>query len=169
MTEQWRAVPGWEGYYEVSDLGNTKALARSVPGRPGVLINRRERNLTQQVTPDGYRVVTFTRANRRTEMRVHRIVLSAFVDPCPGGMEGCHNDGDKANNRLDNLRWDTRSANTRDKVRHGAHPMASKTHCKHGHPFNEINTYHVPSGGRQCRTCRLAAKRRSNNRKRNAA
>lgn len=169
MSEQWRDVPGWEGFYAVSDLGRVKSLARSVPGRPGVLINRRERELTPTVNRDGYHVVWLTRANRRTEFRLHRLVLAAFVGSCPEGQEGCHNDGDKANNALSNLRWDTRSANTLDKVRHGAHPMASKTHCKNGHPFSELNTYHVPTGGRQCRTCRAAAKRRSNDRRKAAA
>jgi WhiB family redox-sensing transcriptional regulator len=33
------------------------------------------------------------------------------------------------------------------------HPQASKTHCKHGHPFNAANTYYTPDGRRRCRTC----------------
>lgn len=52
---------------------------------------------------------------------VHRLVLEWFVGPCPEGMEACHNDGDSTNNRLDNLRWDTRKANIIDSVKHGTH------------------------------------------------
>ena len=33
------------------------------------------------------------------------------------------------------------------------HPQASKTHCKHGHPFNAENTYYTPDGRRRCRIC----------------
>jgi hypothetical protein len=50
---------------------------------------------------------------------VHRLVLEAFVGPCPAGMEACHNNGVRTDNRLENLRWDTRSANCRDRIRHG--------------------------------------------------
>lgn len=53
-------------------------------------------------------------------------MLTAFVGPCPDGMEGCHNDGDPHNNRLDNLRWDTRANNARDAIRHGTHPWLKK-------------------------------------------
>lgn len=50
---------------------------------------------------------------------MHRLVLEAFVGPCPIGMEACHNDGDTSNNQVDNLRWDTRSSNHMDKEKHG--------------------------------------------------
>lgn len=51
---------------------------------------------------------------------VQRLVLLSFVGPCPEGMEACHfPDRDQKNCRLDNLRWDTRSANQMDKVAHG--------------------------------------------------
>src|SRR5262245_28162285 len=50
---------------------------------------------------------------------VHRLVLEAFVGPCPPGQTACHNDGDTANNALGNLRWDTRTENMADKKKHG--------------------------------------------------
>lgn len=57
------------------------------------------------------------------------------------------------------LRAGTRSDNMRDKVARGRDFNAKKTECIHGHPFNEINTYMTPDGRRNCRTCRLIAKR----------
>lgn len=60
--------------------------------------------------------------------KVHAIVLEAFVGPCPTGMEGCHEDGDPANPRLDNLRWDTRKGNMADARRHGTISCGSKRH-----------------------------------------
>ncbi len=52
---------------------------------------------------------------------VHRLVLLTYVGPCPEGMEACHNDGDKSNNHVSNLRWDTRKNNHKDKKLHGTH------------------------------------------------
>lgn len=78
----------------------------------------------------GYRSVVFQRdkTGKRVSKLVHRIVLEAFVGPCPDGMEGCHGpDSDKSNNRLSNLRWDTRTENNRDCEREGNHsPKRSK-------------------------------------------
>jgi hypothetical protein len=59
---------------------------------------------------------------------VHRVVLEAFVGPCPEGMECCHRDGNKKNNALGNIRWDTPSANTYDKYGYGKMVCGSRTH-----------------------------------------
>lgn len=53
------------------------------------------------------------------ERSVHRMVLEAFVGPCPEGMEACHGDGNASNNSLSNLRWDTHKSNMDDRNRHG--------------------------------------------------
>lgn len=50
---------------------------------------------------------------------IHRLVLLAFVGPCPEGMQGCHRNDDRRDNRLENLRWDTDSANKTDRVLNG--------------------------------------------------
>jgi hypothetical protein len=50
---------------------------------------------------------------------VHRLVLEAFVCPCPDGKEACHKDGDPSNNRVENLYWGTHEENMADYVRHG--------------------------------------------------
>lgn len=66
-----------------------------------------------------YRSVNLHREGQKVTRRVHHLVLEAFVGPRPSGMVCCHYDGDPANNRLDNLRWDTPKANSDDKRRHG--------------------------------------------------
>jgi hypothetical protein len=55
---------------------------------------------------------------RRVTRYVSRLVLEAFAGPCPDGMECCHFNGDRLDNRPENLRWDTRTANTEDARRH---------------------------------------------------
>jgi HNH endonuclease len=60
---------------------------------------------------------------------VHRLVLEAFVGPCPPGMEACHDpDPNPANNRLENLRWDTHKANQQDMGKHGHSQRGEKMH-----------------------------------------
>ncbi len=63
--------------------------------------------------------MTLSRDGNVIAFRVHRLVLEAFVGLRPDGLECCHEDGDKTNNRLGNLRWDTKLANAADKKRHG--------------------------------------------------
>ena len=80
-------------------------------------------------TSDGIRmVVKLVNANGGKTFNVHRLVLTAFVGPCPEGMECCHSDGDHRNNRLDNLRWDTHSSNELDKLKHGTHNRGERNH-----------------------------------------
>jgi hypothetical protein len=63
---------------------------------------------------------------------LHRLILLAFVGPCPPGKECCHYDGDPANNRLENLRWDTRKSNAADRTRHGTMHMPVKRGSSNG-------------------------------------
>jgi len=58
------------------------------------------------------------------QKKIHRLVLETYVSPCPDGMESCHNNGIKVDNRLENLRWDTKSANIKEAVIQGDHPAA---------------------------------------------
>lgn len=114
MTERWLPVVGFEGLYEVSDLGRVRATSRRMgtTGEP----------LAANIDPQGYRAVGLRRPSHpRVQRRVHRIVAAAFIGPCPPGMEVCHSDGDKLNNQPSNLRYGTRSENIRDQVRHGTH------------------------------------------------
>ena len=163
MSEQWRAVPDWEGFYEVSDQGRVRSVDRIVPSRPGFTARRKGKVLRARVNTSGHLEVKLQRDGARRSVGVHRLVLTAFVGPCPEGMEACHADDDKSNNHLSNLRWDTRSANTYDKVRNGRHPMASRTHCPQGHAYTPENTYQPPGypKRRMCRACRTKSKRRA--------
>ncbi len=69
----------------------------------------------------GYKGVQLWKENKPTMKSIHRLLLETYVGPCPDGMEGCHNNGVRNDNRLDNLRWDTHSSNMQDAVRHGTH------------------------------------------------
>lgn len=137
MAEEWRDVPGWDGYM-VSDQGRVASI---LDGH------------TEKTT--GYRQVTLGGRRRKKTFRLHSLVLQTFVGPRPHGCGGLHNNGDPGDNRLANLRWGTQGENLRDAVRHGTHHNAKKTHCaKANHPLEGDNLYVNPtSGGRQCKQC----------------
>lgn len=151
----WLPVTGWEGYYEVSSEGEVRSLDRYVTLSNGGKRRYKGKRLSPGVNRHGYPTVALTRPGKRQTMKVHRMVLTAFVGPCPDGMEACHNNGDRGDARLANLRWDTPSNNQRDRRRHGTDHQVNKTHCPQGHEYTPENTKVIPSRptARYCRQC----------------
>jgi hypothetical protein len=149
----WLPVVGYEGKYEVSDDGRVRSLDRLARIRGGAYRPVSGRELKIQFRPPrGYPVVTLGHSDK---FYVHTLMLTAFVGPCPEGMEALHENDVADDNRWPgNLRWGTRSENKLDAVRNGIHPNAMKTHCKNNHELTPENTYvNATSGSRQCRTC----------------
>lgn len=106
MSENWRPVCGYEGLYEVSDVGNVR--------RNGVnlrLIRRR----------DGYLVVNLANSGRVKQIPVHRLVLKAFALHDPVRPFCNHRDGVRSNNRIENLEWVT----TRENAAHMCHVLGT--------------------------------------------
>lgn len=150
-SEEWRPVVGWEGLYEVSDQGRVRSLDRVVAfGAQQRLV--RGRILKGGKTVNGVPFVVLSNGEHVNRSR-HRLVLEAFVGPCPPGMEACHWNDIKTDNRLANLRWDTHAANGRDCVRNGNHKHANKTHCPRNHEYTPENTKRMKHGGRACMEC----------------
>lgn len=77
-------------------------------------------------------MVCLYKNKKRCPYYLHRLVLETYVGLCPKDMECCHNDGDKLNNCLSNLRWDTITENNRDTVRHGTHRFSVSNGEKNG-------------------------------------
>jgi hypothetical protein len=115
QSEQWRPVVGYEGLYEVSDLGRVRSVDRWVRSTFGSKQLRRGIVLTPN-TSGPYPTHKLSGDGRQKTHRVHRLVLEAFVGPRPEGMEARHfPDHSHANNRLDNLSWGTKKQNAADK------------------------------------------------------
>lgn len=120
MIEEWRDIIGYEGLYQVSDAGNVRALDRAIICK-GSNRTRIYKGRNMRATKDfyGYRRVTLCRAGNSKDLRVHNLVLAAFIGPRPDGHEACHNNGIRDDNRPANLRWDTRKGNASDRAKHG--------------------------------------------------
>lgn len=112
--ERWLPVVGYEGFYEISDRGRVKLLARIVysKGR-GPYVRRTAVTLARSLR-DGYPQITLHKSGHLRNRPIHQLVLEAFVGPRPRGTCCCHNNGIRHDNRLENLRWDTYSANQAD-------------------------------------------------------
>lgn len=154
-TERWLPVVGYEGYYEVSDLGRVRSLDRVIRYRTGRCEHRPGRVLKPWLTPGGRRSVHLYKNLKSSPTTIYSLVLAAFSGPRPVGQEACHNNGDKTDDRLVNLRWDTKSANTLDMVAHGVHHAARRTRCSRGHVLAEPNlvAFRLRRGERACLAC----------------
>lgn len=122
-TVEYREVSGFPGYRVGSDGSVWSQWAKITLGwRYGTkpILGKTWKRLRPGSHRTGHLMVMLC-PGRHTKF-VHRLVLEAFIGPCPEGMEACHNDGNCKNNCATNLRWDTSKANAADKIRHGVIP-----------------------------------------------
>lgn len=150
-TEKWLPVVGHEARYEVSSMGRVRNIPY-VDARGNV---RGQRIKRPAADTSGHIQAKLTQDGKGRLALVHRLVLEAFTGQCPVGMEGCHNNGDPADNRLSNLRWDTKSGNQQDAVAHGTHASTARDSCPVGHELAAPNltARHARDGKRSCWAC----------------
>ena len=110
--ERWEQIPNYEGWYDISDFGRVKRVKASM----GAVVGR---ILKQQINQHGYYMSHLSKKNEDRLLATHRLVILAFVGPCPDGKQVNHIDGDKTNNRVDNLEYVTPSENIRHAYRMG--------------------------------------------------
>lgn len=136
MSEQWVDIPGYEGFYQVSNLGRIKTVERYNPKRKRII----KECVRTPVAVHGYLYCELWKNGQHKRYAVHRIVATAFI-PNPGGKPQVnHLDGDKTNNSVGNLEWCTASENeyhayetelTHAYVRSGdKNPMYGKHHTE---------------------------------------
>jgi len=117
IAELWLPIQGWEGLYAVSDLGNVKSMPRMVQ-RGHHAMRIKGRTLRAGITADGYALVVLSRPEQRLSKLVHSLVANAFLPKPDGIVEVDHREPARADNRVTNLRWATRSQNNGN-GRHG--------------------------------------------------
>lgn len=171
-SEEWRPVVGLEEMFEVSSAGRVRSLPRRVYAGPSRTRLSPGRMLSIYMG-DRYATVNLKYDAKQHLTYVHRLVAAAFIGPCPDGMEVCHNDGDRLNARVENLRYDTHSANMLDRREHGtAFRRRNQPECFRGHPYTDGSFYIDSfSGKRVCLVCdsERQARRRAAERDRTGA
>lgn len=120
--EEWRPIPGFDGVYQASSLGRIISL------RYG-----KTRIMKQTKRGDGYFKVNLFCNKRPVTRAVHVLCMLAFYGPPGEGQIVCHNNGNRADNRISNIRYDTYKGNAKDAEFHGTrlfgekHPRAKLT------------------------------------------
>jgi NUMOD4 motif/HNH endonuclease len=146
--ERWLPVAGYEGLYEVSDLGRVRSVRRS---------STSGRILKPWTDSNGRRCVKLSKGSVEKTKRIHQLEARAFLGPCPEGHETRHLDDDHGNDVLSNLAYGTSTQNKDDMVRNGRHYEAARTHCDHGHEYTRASTRIRVRNGRESRECRICA------------
>jgi hypothetical protein len=152
--ERWLWIPGYEGRYEISDLGRCRS---HLPWR-----GTSSRILKPGRQPMGYGQVHLVAADgTHKPWHIHQLVMLAFVGPPPPGQEVRHLDGNGARSVLSNLAYGPHAVNLADRWIHGT--LSLKEVCDNGHEYTDANTHSYllksgPSAGtmrRYCKACRL--------------
>lgn len=138
MQEEWRSVVGYEGLYEISNLGRVKSLERTIPytfhDKSGNLRSAnyhvKEKILKQGRRHDGYADVSLSKSGTPVLHCVHRILAEAWI-PNPNNYNYVnHIDLDKTNNSLDNLEWISNSGNVVHAVKRYSNPQSIAIYCE---------------------------------------
>lgn len=123
--EIWKDIPGYEGIYQASQLGRIRSvdrfdsIGRSIKGKV----------LSYAFCGDDYQGVALCSNAKAKTKYIHHLVYFTFFESIPKGMEVCHNDGNKENNNIGNLRLDTRKGNEKDKIAHGTITYGERNGC----------------------------------------
>lgn len=105
MDEIWKDIKGYEGYYQVSNFGRVKSLARYRIGSYGKPQKVYEKILKQTIMNNGYLTVVLSNNKIYKQKLVHRLVAETFILNLENKKEVNHINGDKTNNHVTNLEY----------------------------------------------------------------
>lgn len=158
----WKPVPGHEGLYDISNLGEVVSLPRVVRRGSRPYTTKRH-TMTQTLGNDhGHLKVCLTGPDGKARHYwVHRLVALVFCERGEGQDYVLHGPNGPSDNRASELRWGTALDNAADAKAHGTAPVyVPPTHCSAGHTMTEENTYIPPNRGNE-RVCRECSRSRS--------
>ena len=133
--EIWRDIEGYEGLYQVSNLGRVKSLSRRDR------LNRviQEKILKPFFNRDGYLNVKLYKEGKRKQSKVHRLVAQAFISNPDNKSQVNHRDEDKTNNKVENLEWVTSKENNNYGTRNERMAKSLQNHKQTSKPIYGIN------------------------------
>lgn len=115
INEIWKPVVGFDGLYEVSNLGSVRSLCRYVNGFNGKKL-KKGKKLKTTINIQGYCVVDICYKNKRKQYRVHRLVAEAFIPNPENKPYIDHINTIRSDNRVENLRWVTAQENRNNEL-----------------------------------------------------
>jgi predicted XRE-type DNA-binding protein len=124
--EEWKSIVDYEGYYDVSTMGNVRRSSRVQVYSDGRIFHFNKKIISKYICNNGYYTVGLTRDSKTIQYSIHRIMAIAFIPNPDNKPEVNHKDGIKLNNTLDNLEWNTTKENAIHAVLNGLTPIGEK-------------------------------------------
>lgn len=132
MVEEWRDIEGFEGLYQISNLGRVKSLERHIcyyDTRWGRYVDKVNKERILKSVGGTYQIIQLRKDNKYFPKYIHRLVASAFIPNPENKPEVNHKDRNPRNNRLDNLEWVTSKENTLHLISSGYDMGANPVKC----------------------------------------
>ncbi len=127
IMEEWKDVPGYEGYYQASTIGRIRGVPRVQESYGNRYMKIKGKIISPFLGNKGrYYRLGLHRAGSYRKYFVHVLMGITFYGDIPEGCCVCHNDGNSLNNRVENIRIDTFSNNEKDKIKHGTRHLGLK-------------------------------------------
>lgn len=116
--EFWKDIPGYENIYKINYLGDIKSLPRWVKNNRATFLTK-EKILKPIKSKIGYNVVFLTNNGLRKSKYIHRLIAEVFIPNPENKPQVNHIDGNKSNNSIDNLEWNTSKENVNHAIKIG--------------------------------------------------
>ncbi|MBN2661602.1 MAG: HNH endonuclease [Tannerellaceae bacterium] len=117
--EIWKDVAGYEGLYQVSNLGRVKSIPRKVTNGTGGEFFTKPKIMNRHKDTSGYHAIALCKNSKMKKTKLHRIIAKAFIPNPDNKPQVDHINGIRTDNRLSNLRWVTPSENNKNGYRNG--------------------------------------------------
>jgi hypothetical protein len=119
MNEIWKPIAGYEDYYSISNLGNVRSNGKKYVDAMNRVQNRKPKELKTRVGRNGYLCVDLSANGINVQKNIHRLIAEAFISNPQNKATVNHKDGNKLNNNISNLEWNTYSENNKHAVDNG--------------------------------------------------